>query len=75
MRLRGWRRLGELRAMVEQEIDGSAVLAAAAGWSGLSTVSAIVDRDSVRPMLREHVYPRWPWSWPVAWFALRLLSW
>ncbi len=58
--------LGELRAMVEGGVVESQPVGAAAGPSqeGFRSDRAAVGQ-SADAETSEHLYPRWPWSWPV----------
>jgi long-chain acyl-CoA synthetase len=60
--------LGDLRAMVEREMGGRPI-PVEAGAEGARAAAALptatAEAGEFAGSAAEHVYPRWPWSWPV----------
>jgi len=58
--------LGDLRAMVEREMGGGiARVGAGAGVEMAAIPIGVAKTSESAASAQEHVYPRWPWSWPV----------
>jgi long-chain acyl-CoA synthetase len=65
--LTGVETLGQLRGLVEPDGQGTT---AGEPHSYAAADSPVVSREANTSQTLEHIYPRWPWSWPVA--ALRI---
>jgi long-chain acyl-CoA synthetase len=69
----GVRTLGELRGLLEGSagkkaglgVGSAAVVGGDAGAAGVKAEARLVD---------EHVYPHWPWAWPVRWLRIGFIE-
>jgi long-chain acyl-CoA synthetase len=58
--------LGELRAMVEGGVGaGQPVEPIGISSEGAASSDRVAAVQSANPGAPDHLYPRWPWSWPV----------